>query len=143
MGTGYRYTIKTLWGLAKSKELGLTEEELHLLVARETGKDSIRELNRSELSHVCHILQKQKDDIKRQEGRMPERRGNPQTGRQRRKIGQLKEKLGWEERQVRALCHRMYRVDAVEWLTYYQCQGLIEAMKAILERKPEKEDGRG
>ena len=28
MGTGYRYTIKTLWGLAKSKELGLTEEEL-------------------------------------------------------------------------------------------------------------------
>ena len=31
MGTGYRYTIKTLWGLAKSKELGLTEEELHLL----------------------------------------------------------------------------------------------------------------
>ena len=50
MGTGYRYTIKTLWGLAKSKELGLTEEELHLLVARETGKDSIRELNRSELS---------------------------------------------------------------------------------------------
>ena len=75
MGTGYRYTIKTLWGLAKSKELGLTEEELHLLVARETGKDSIRELNRSELSHVC--------------------------------------------------------------------QGLIEAMKAILERKPEKEDGRG
>ena len=41
MGTGYRYTIKTLWGLAKSKELGLTEEELHLLVARETGKDSI------------------------------------------------------------------------------------------------------
>ena len=94
MGTGYRYTIKTLWGLAKSKELGLTEEELHLLVARETGKDSIRELNRSELSHVCHILQKQKDDIKRQEGRLPERRGNPQTGRQRRKIGQLKEKLG-------------------------------------------------
>ena len=72
MGTGYRYTIKTLWGLAKSKELGLTEEELHLLVARETGKDSIRELNRSELSHVCHILQKQKDDIKRQEGRLPE-----------------------------------------------------------------------
>lgn len=56
MGTGYRYTIKTLWGLAKSKELGLTEEELHLLVARETGKDSIRELNRSELSHICHAL---------------------------------------------------------------------------------------
>ncbi|WP_195636159.1 phage protein GemA/Gp16 family protein [Enterocloster bolteae] len=135
MGIRYRYTIKTLWGLAKCKELRLTDEELHLLVIRETGKDSIRELNSSELAHVCHLLQKQKDGIKRQEGTLPERRGNPQTGRQRRKIDQLREKLCWEERDVRALTHRMYKVDAVEWLTYYQCQGLIEAMKSILERQ--------
>lgn len=135
MGKRYRYTVKTLWGLAKSKELKLTDEELHLLVCRETGKYSIRELNGSELAHVCHILQKQKDDIKRQEGIPKDQRGNPQTARQRGKITQLREKLGWEERNVRALCHRMYKVDAVEWLTYYQCQGLIEAMKAMLERK--------
>lgn len=140
MGKRYRYSIKTLWGLAKSKELLLTSDELHLLVSRETGKDSIRELNGSELSHVCRILQKQKDDIKRQAGMLPDRRGNPQTSRQRRKIAQLREQMGWEERNVRALSHRMYKVDTVEWLTYYQCQGLIEAMKAMLDRKIQNEN---
>lgn len=140
MGSRYKYTIKTLWGLAKSKELQLTSDELHLLVSRETGKDSIRELNGSELSHICRILQKQKDDIKRQAGTLPDRRGNPQTSRQRRKIAQLKQQLGWEERNVRALSHQMYKVDTVEWLTYHQCQGLIEAMKAMLDRKTQNEN---
>ncbi len=139
MGKRYRYTVKILWGLAKSKELRLTDEELHLLVSRETGKDSIRELNGSELAHICRLLQKQKDDIKRQNGTLPDLRGNPQTTRQRRKISELEEKLGWEARNTRALSHRMYKVDAVEWLTYYQCQGLIEAMKAMLERQGGKE----
>ena len=139
MGKRYRYTVKILWGLAKSKELRLTDEELHLLVNRETGKDSIRELNGSELAHICRLLQKQKDDIKRQNGTLPDLRGNPQTTRQRRKISELEEKLGWEARNTRALSHRMYKVDAVEWLTYYQCQGLIEAMKAMLERQGGKE----
>lgn len=135
MGSRYKYTIKTLWGLAKSKEIGLTDEELHLLVERETGKDSIRELNGSELSHVCRILQKQKDDIKRQNGTLKDRRGNPQTARQRGRVEQLKGKLGWENKDVRTLSHRMYEVDAVEWLSYTQCKGLIEAMKDILKRK--------
>ena len=139
MGKRYRYKVKILWGLAKSKELRLTDEELHLLVSRETGKDSIRELNGSELALVCRLLQKQKDDIKRQNGTLPDLRGNPQTTRQRRKISELEEKLGWEARNTRALSHRMYKVDAVEWLTYYQCQGLIEAMKAMLERQGGKE----
>ena len=139
MGKRYRYTVKILWGLAKSKELRLTDEELHLLVSRETGKDSIRELNGSELALVCRLLQKQKDDIKRQNGTLPDLRGNPQTTRQRRKISELEEKLGWEARNTRALSHRMYKVDAVEWLTYYQCQGLLEAMKAMLERQGGKE----
>lgn len=108
---------------------------MHLLVIRETGKDSIRELNGSELAHVCRILQKQKDDIKRQNGTLKDQRGNPQTARQRGKVAYLQEKLGWEDRDVRALSHRMYMVDAVEWLGYSQCKGLIEAMKSILERQ--------
>lgn len=140
MGKRYRYTIKTLWGLAKCKELKLSDEELHLLVCRETGKSSIREMNGSELSHVCRILQKQKDDIKRQNGTLTNQRGNPQTARQRGKVAQLQEKLGWEGRDVRALTHRMYKVDAIEWLGYGQCQGLIEAMKVILERKGQVAD---
>ena len=42
-------TIRMLWGLAKSQELCLTDEELHLLVSAHTGKDSIRSLNKREL----------------------------------------------------------------------------------------------
>ena len=59
----YCYTIRTLYGLAKSEEIGLTDELLHLLVQRETGKTSIRAMTPSEIARVCRVLQKQKDDV--------------------------------------------------------------------------------
>ena len=33
-------SIRTLWAIAKSPELGLTDEDLHGVVYRETGKGS-------------------------------------------------------------------------------------------------------
>ena len=33
-------SIKRVWGIAKSPELKLTDEELHLLVQAHTGKDN-------------------------------------------------------------------------------------------------------
>ena len=42
-------TIRMLWGIAKSPELGMTDEELHLLVLSHTGKDSIKQLNKGNL----------------------------------------------------------------------------------------------
>ena len=54
----YCYNTRILYGLAKSKEVGLTDELLHMLVYRETGKSSIKELTPSELAAVCRILQK-------------------------------------------------------------------------------------
>ena len=35
-------SIRTLWAIAKSSELGMTDDDLHALVFRETGKESIR-----------------------------------------------------------------------------------------------------
>ena len=49
-------TIKMLWGLAKSPELSMTDEELHLLVSAHTGKDSIRALNKRELGTMVWIV---------------------------------------------------------------------------------------
>lgn len=49
-------TIKMLWGLAKSPELSMTDEELHLLVSAHTGKDSIRALNKRELGTMVSVL---------------------------------------------------------------------------------------
>ena len=34
-------SIRTLWAIAKSAELGMTDDDLHALVFRETGKESI------------------------------------------------------------------------------------------------------
>ena len=48
-------TIKTIWGLAKSPELQLTSEELHLLVAGYIGKDSLKELNGRETVSYTHL----------------------------------------------------------------------------------------
>ena len=36
-------TIRMLFGIAKSRELALTDEELHIIVSAHTGKDSIKE----------------------------------------------------------------------------------------------------
>lgn len=34
--------IKKIWGIAKSPELKLTDEELHLVVQAHTGKDHLQ-----------------------------------------------------------------------------------------------------
>ena len=41
-------SIRTLWAIAKSPELGLTDEDLHGVVYRETGKGSLSLIHISE-----------------------------------------------------------------------------------------------
>ena len=129
-------TIKTIWGLAKSPELQLTSEDLHLLVAGDVGKDSLKELNGREIRLVVQELQRRKDSAKRQAGEtFP---GNAVTVHQRKKITQLAEALGWEEeKRVNGLAMKMFGVARVEWLDYQQCSKLIEALKAMIRRQEE------
>ena len=56
--------IKKIWGIAKSPELKLTDEELHLVVQAHTGKDSIKALNKRELQTVIRVLGSMKDSAK-------------------------------------------------------------------------------
>lgn len=128
-------TIKTLWGTAKSPELKLTDEELHLIVEQKTGKASIRELNKGEIVKVCNYLYELKHNVKknRKEYRKPGT-GNEATVNQRKKIWKLAEEIGWNQARVNGLCKRMFRIEVVEWLNYRQCSDLIEAMKAIASR---------
>lgn len=37
-------SIRTVWGIAKSPELRLEDEDLYAVVYRETGKESLRKL---------------------------------------------------------------------------------------------------
>lgn len=131
-------SIRTLWGIAKSPELGMTDEDLHDLVYRETGKESLRKLSQGELNMVARVLQNLKDSTRRPgQGKRTDEGGDPRTVELRRKIYHLMKELAWNEKQVNGLARRMFQIDRIEWLTPAQCGKLVEAMKAILAREGE------
>ena len=134
-------TIRMLWGIAKSPELGMTDEELHLLVLSHTGKDSIKQLNKRELGMMVSILAGMKDSTKGAKNRKRQT-GNPATVNQRKKVYKLAESLGWTKKaRINVFCRKMFGVESVDWLYYMQCSDLIEALKSMVERK-EKENGK-
>ena len=134
-GRGKEPSIRMIWGLAKSPELSMTDEELHLLVEAQTGKEHISSLTKREISNIVALLARMKESSKRGSRRKyAAAYGNSQTDGQRRKIYKLQEELGWNEARVNGMCRRMFRIDKVEWLDYQQCSKLIEALKKMLER---------
>lgn len=142
MGMAAQPEVRMLWGIAKSPELRLTDEELHLLVERYTGKESIKLLNKRELRSVIGELINMKDSVKRQEWGKRFGRGNPATENQRKKIYKLSQELGWDKpSRLSGMCQKMFGTTAVEWLDYQQCSKLIEALKAMLAREKGGRDG--
>lgn len=129
-------TIKTIWGLAKSSDLQLSSEELHILVENHTGKEHISKLNKREIKKVVDVLLKMKDSVKRVKRRShPAYAGNTGTINQRKKIYKLAQELGWSDpSRVNGMCRRLFKIDNVDWLDYEQCSKLIEALKSMLER---------
>lgn len=121
----------------------MTDEELHLLVSGHTGKESLKQLTKREISLVAGVLAEMKESTKRQNRKdtHPSTRGNPATVNQRKKVWKLAQELGWDNpARVDGMCRRMFRVDKVEWLNYRQCSKLIEALKEMVERKEGKAD---
>jgi len=135
-------SIRTLWAIAKSPELALTEEDLHAVVYRETGKESIKKLSQGEINAVARVLQNMKDSAS---GNVRTKRtdtgGDARTVQQRRKIYALTEALGWNDnpQRIQGFVKRMTGVDRLEWLTVAQCEKVIEGLKAILARQKQKE----
>lgn len=135
-GSGKVPSIRTVWGIAKSPELKLTDEELHLVVQAHTGKDSIKALTARELRTVVNVLAGMKESCWKEERGKKYQGGNSSTVNQRGKIYKLTQELGWEKpARVNGLCKKMFKVDRVEWLDYQQCSKLIEALKSMLERQ--------
>ena len=137
----YKPSIKTLWAIAKSQELQLTDEELHLLVSAHTGKDSIRDLSPREITMMIRVLDNMKSSSSGSGKHRKKKHGNACTENQRKKIYKLQEALGWDKpSRIRGMCRRMFGVDRVEWLSYQQCSKLIEALKKMAEREQERKD---
>ena len=91
-------SIRTLWAIAKSPELHLTDEDLHAVVYRETGKESMKMLTQGEVNTVARVLQNMKDSVSRSvRDKRTDTGGDIRTTAQRRKIYALCEALGWND----------------------------------------------
>ena len=137
-------SLRTLWAIAKSPELCLSEEDLHAVVYRETGKESMRKLTQGEGSRLARVLQNMKTSAGHRSNQEPAReKGNPRTAAQRRKIYALCEELGWNDdpKRIQGFVKRVTHVDRLEWLDGPQCEKVIEGLKAMLARKKEAEKG--
>lgn len=136
-------SIRTLWAIAKSPELLLTDEDLHAVVYRETGKESMRQLTQGEINKVARVLQNMKDSVPRSaRTKRTDTGGDARTVQQRRKIYALTEALGWNDdnRRVNGFVKRVTGVDRIEWLTVAQCEKVIEGLKAMVARQRRKEE---
>lgn len=134
-------SIRTLWAIAKSPELHMTDEDLHALVYRETRKESIKALTQGQINEVARVLQNMKDGVSRStRPKRTDEGGDARTVQQRRKIYALTESLGWNDnpQRIQGFVKRMTGVDRLEWLNVAQCEKVIEGLKAILKRQERK-----
>lgn len=126
----------TIYAIAKSQELHMTDEELHLLVGGMTGKDSLKELTAKEIMDITVRLQDMKDNVSgERRQRNFTKKGNRSTERQRKKMYMLMKELGWNDARVRGFAKKMVGTETIEWLNHSQCHILIEGMKKLLERQ--------
>ena len=134
----YNATLRTLWAIAKSPELGMDTDDLHAVVFRETGKESMKQLTQGEMNTLARVLQDMKDGVKRDtRSKRTDEGGNEATVRMRRKIYALCDVLGWnnDHRRINAFAKRMCGVERIEWVSAAQCYQIIEALKKMVERK--------
>ena len=135
-------SIRTLWAIAKSPELHMTDEDLHAVVYRETGKASIKALTQGQINEVARVLQNMKDGVSRStRPKRTDEGGDTRTIQQRRKIYALTEQLGWNNnpQRIQGFVKRITGVDRLEWLNVDQCKKVIEGLKAILKRQERTE----
>lgn len=131
-------SIRTLWAIAKSAELNLSDDDLHAVVFRETGKESMKKLTQGEINTLARLLQNMKDSIQRStRNKRTDEGGNPKTENLRRKIYALTEELGWNDNneRINGFAKKMFKVDRIEWLTVSQSHKIIEALKKMVARK--------
>jgi len=131
-------SLRTLWAIARSPELQLSEEDLHAVVYRETGKESMRKLTQGEITTLARILQNMKDGTDRDvRSKRTDEGGDPRTVQLRRKIYALCDSLGWnnDNQRINAFAKRMCGVERIEWLNMAQCCKIVEALKAMAARQ--------
>lgn len=124
--------LKTIWGMAK--ELGLSRDDLYVVLYRETQKESMKACSDNELSRVVQGLVIYKENKTRRKGMA--------TKRQLWKIGYLEQQLGWQDnpKRLKSFIQKYYHREQQEWLTFSEAGRLIDSLKNVLLKQEEQED---
>lgn len=135
-------SIRTLWAIAKSPELMLSDDDLHAVVFGQTGKESMKSLTQGEVNHLARVLQNMKDGVQTDNRiKRTDEGGDPRTVSLRRKIYALCGELGWNDdpHRINGFVKRMCGVERVEWLSIWQCNKVIEGLKKMIARRQDQE----
>jgi len=124
--------IQMIWALSHRR--GMAEPALREWVEAVSGQTSLRRLTRGQASRLIEGLQGTVPDAASFRAGLVNREGRVSAAQQR-LIDRLAGELGWGARQVTGLARRMYGRVPSESLTQSQASGLIEALKAMEQRR--------
>lgn len=122
--------IRVIWTI--SRELGMDSEDVHSVLCRETGKESMRECTDTQLKRMMRAMQLMSG--------VREGRSERATYKQLKYISSLEYQLGWKDNpeRMRGFLKKNNYPMNVKWLDVKQASNLIEGLKKLLEREAEK-----
>lgn len=131
-GTNSSKQLRAIWGLAS--RLGITSTELHMRVESIAGKKSIQLLSSEEAQKIIGDLLSRADPYPLGMKEEAEERVGVTTA-QTAFIIDLTRQIGWKLNRVEGLAKKMFGIPQISDLTVRQASGLIEALKAIRNRR--------
>lgn len=123
--------ISTIWSIGT--KIGMDSEEIHAVVYKQVGKESIKKCTDRQLEMIIEAL--------KYIGNMQDAQRGKTTMKQRKYIDDLEYRLGWSKtpERMRGFLKKQFDVEHVDWLSVKQASDLIEALKGMLKQKMIKE----
>jgi len=125
-------TLKAKIHIAKNN-LGLTDEDYRAVLHRVTGHESAKDCTVPELVRVVAELRRKGWQVKPKSGK-PRPAPSRGTAALRGKITALLAEAGRPEEYAEGIARRMHKVDALEFCTPKQLQGVIAALARDAQR---------
>lgn len=128
---------RVIYGMAR--ELGISKEELYLILYRDTKKESMKLCTDAELEGLIKFLKLFKDTDALQNKGM--------TEAQKKKIYALAYSMKWDkdnksgeyvqgliDKRLNGICKKICDIDRLKWLSKEQAYKVIEGMKKMAQR---------
>jgi hypothetical protein len=112
---------------AEAREAGFSNDDLHDILYRVNGKESLKDLLMSEAALLIDALVKFNSGDDDRPGMM--------TDKQKWLLTDYQCKLGWTDAQMRGFIRKYAHVDFMQWLTKEGASKIIEAVKNIYTKQ--------